>query len=555
MPHYYLRIEAVNLDYSVYDTYDISTIRGGSFLLLTAFDEIKRKAESKELELISSAASEALIKFEAENEKHAGELAEKYLATIPLPTRAVATFVSALIPIPENPQEAQKTFVAGLEKLKAACRWQQYQQWSFCLPDVDKTAQQPCSFDGVKPGIYPGPKPQQMLSIAVIIRREHGISLRQRVYREILADEAFVKQLTFPDDLEELTTDRARGNLSGKMAFIHLDGNRFGQIRDKICTDENALQKFQCHIQQTMRPVALRAILETLKHKETEVRFKLSQQSLINLREENIPDNTLQRLKQLKDKVFTNEKDFLTAVEKQIGDEQTGRYKKLILKHAETEFVRLETLLWGGDEIDWVVPAWQAWNVLKTFFTAAKQHQQYPSNLESALHLTHAVGVVFCHCKLPILQVREYARQLCDLAKPSRDLFPQAEQLNGAANRIAFLNMTAFDLIKGNVSEFLSDYHAPASVTEFILQADQLKEFEKHILTLKQNFPRNKLFDIVDALKNKQYDRIDAIRKRVCTVFPDRQEKLDCAIKAIVGDNLHRWFMIADLINYIGEDT
>ena len=37
---YYLRIEAINLDYFVYDTHDISTIRGGSFMLLSIFDAL-----------------------------------------------------------------------------------------------------------------------------------------------------------------------------------------------------------------------------------------------------------------------------------------------------------------------------------------------------------------------------------------------------------------------------------------------------------------------------------------------------------------------------------
>jgi len=43
MTEYYLRVEAVNLDYSVYDTYDVGTIRGGSFMLLNAFEGMEQK--------------------------------------------------------------------------------------------------------------------------------------------------------------------------------------------------------------------------------------------------------------------------------------------------------------------------------------------------------------------------------------------------------------------------------------------------------------------------------------------------------------------------------
>ena len=37
---YYLRVEGVNLAHFVYDTQDLSTVRGGSLLLLRAVDEV-----------------------------------------------------------------------------------------------------------------------------------------------------------------------------------------------------------------------------------------------------------------------------------------------------------------------------------------------------------------------------------------------------------------------------------------------------------------------------------------------------------------------------------
>ena len=65
-------------------------------------------------------------------------------------------------------------------------------------------------------------------------------------------------------------------------------------------------------------------------------RFKLTEQSLENLRKADVPDKTLEGLKSLENQEFTKESDFLNAVEKQIGNEQTVRYKELILKHAPT---------------------------------------------------------------------------------------------------------------------------------------------------------------------------------------------------------------------------
>ncbi len=63
--------------------------------------------------------------------------------------------------------------------------------------------------------------------------------------------------------------------------------------------------------------------------------FKLTKQSLKRLKEEELPDNILKDLEQLVDRGFEEENQFLNAVEKQIGKEQTVRYKELILKYAK----------------------------------------------------------------------------------------------------------------------------------------------------------------------------------------------------------------------------
>ncbi|HLO75259.1 MAG TPA: hypothetical protein VK196_02235, partial [Magnetospirillum sp.] len=69
---------------------------------------------------------------------------------------------------------------------------------------------------------------------------------------------------------------------------------------------------------------------------------------------------------------------------------------------------RLETLLWGGDEMVWVVPSWQVWPVLTAFFDATRD---WPHGM------THAGGVVVCHHKTPIRQVVALAHDLADRAK------------------------------------------------------------------------------------------------------------------------------------------
>lgn len=62
--------------------------------------------------------------------------------------------------------------------------------------------------------------------------------------------------------------------------------------------------------------------------------FKLTEQAFDMLRNENMPENILKSLKTFEDREFSDERSFLNAVKKHIGEERVVRYKNLILKHA-----------------------------------------------------------------------------------------------------------------------------------------------------------------------------------------------------------------------------
>lgn len=63
--------------------------------------------------------------------------------------------------------------------------------------------------------------------------------------------------------------------------------------------------------------------------------LKLTQQSFDALEKENIPGNILESLKMFKDRLYHGEANFIPSVERKLGKEQTDRYKTLILKHVE----------------------------------------------------------------------------------------------------------------------------------------------------------------------------------------------------------------------------
>jgi simple sugar transport system permease protein len=62
--------------------------------------------------------------------------------------------------------------------------------------------------------------------------------------------------------------------------------------------------------------------------------FKLTDQSLENLKEEGLPTATLAKLKSLKNKNFVNKDEFTKALKVMIGEEQYEQHEALLVKHA-----------------------------------------------------------------------------------------------------------------------------------------------------------------------------------------------------------------------------
>lgn len=62
--------------------------------------------------------------------------------------------------------------------------------------------------------------------------------------------------------------------------------------------------------------------------------FKITEQSLGKLRSEELPDDVLQKLESITDRLILGEKRFSTILSETLGDEQTVAYKRKILKRA-----------------------------------------------------------------------------------------------------------------------------------------------------------------------------------------------------------------------------
>jgi arsenate reductase-like glutaredoxin family protein len=74
--------------------------------------------------------------------------------------------------------------------------------------------------------------------------------------------------------------------------------------------------------------------------------------------------------------------------------------------------IRFETLLWGGDEMLFVMPAWHGFEFIHYFFDKTANWET-----PEGRQLTHAAGIVFCHVKSPIRIIRRIAQSIADTVK------------------------------------------------------------------------------------------------------------------------------------------
>ncbi len=471
---WYLRIEAVNLDHSVFDTHDISTIRGGSFMLLEVINKLHEKISALQPEVVG--ASVGLYRLTCHNEKEKNKILVDVEKELKEQAGKFATFVYACLPFTEN-----KEFSKIEQHLTANCHWQQYQTLSFALPE--SSAKDECDMNGVRPADDKINRSQGDIAVSAAVKKRFikGRELRNELYEKLLGE--LETKTQFTSDLESLAGKTKNGATEEKIALIHLDGNKFGKIRAESCRSIKDLKDFNKLIQEEIQEPSLKLLLTIATNQQN--------------------------------------KGFRTI-------------------HEE---VRIETLMWGGDEIELIVPASQLWDTLQIFFEVAS------STKFKGTALTYSAGVVVCLHTVPILQIRRYAEQLCGIAKGS------SKEVQ--SNQFALLNMSSFDAIHRDVGKFLDTYYHPATKNDFIVAFSEMQALRQHVRIIRKNFPKNKLYEIVAALqdplqaKKKTDEIIDRALKMISKPWKEPTKK---AIEAITASNTNKWFLISDIWSIVDNN-
>jgi len=457
----YVLLEGVNLYETLLDTQDLSTVRGASHTLLSLPEKIDELLKTPTLkrklpsgwsgEAVMAAASKGLYKLSAPDactppltEKAAVDLLRGWLSSETADPRfftqdhksppvaekdedlpalntslkwQVASHMSWVVVAqnshvtnPETGASEALTFSEIYTALNDKKADQQYQSLTCDLPRLDASifdqgsphGQLPCSIDGVRPrsaffwrsmdvgGVSPSP-----MSLAVATRRCLGRGGRRKhFYNELLQEAASDKlkkklaQLYFADDFGELVLAPPKDlpeAIAGKMAVLMMDGNAMGSaIAQQTATE------------QQYADYSKKVSLERAK-----IGAALLQEAI---------DNPL---------LHVSKAEFLqiNKAGKRVFAEYKDGVKRNVdaLAEQEAALIRLETLMWGGDEMAFVFPAWGLQGVLKALCGALPNG----ANIKDA-QFTYAIGVALCHHKTPIQEVYKLADNLTSAIKAAK---------------------------------------------------------------------------------------------------------------------------------------
>ncbi|TVR81418.1 MAG: hypothetical protein EA405_08735 [Rhodospirillales bacterium] len=418
-----LRIEGVNFDASVTDTNDLSTVRGGSFLHLDAIKAVKAMLERcqassptspigtlKDVQTLSEGASIGLFRLTWTEppllQKVCATVAgwldgrgQKDLKDAKLDTQhrrilARARFATFVVDIVQGTGEDAEAFITARENVIAANRWRQMQAPTLVPVKAERAdgrsaRDRVCSFDFVRPGSLkqePIKGEVRSISRSVFLRRGYGLRRKFDLYAEVLkrAGTSLPDQ-RFDDyarNFEEIAGPGDKGfPLSGKIAVFYADGNAFSRIQDTAVRGD-----FEPDI--SGDPHECQRCYD-------------------------------ERLRGWRDRLLAAVVDRLAACD--VGVRPNGDDKRKCR-------LRLETLIWAGDDGTWVVPASFGWTLASTFFAetlgldpdsgrprADDGWRLRGSKGECQLH--HAAGLVFCHHDAPITRIHRLARDLAEHAK------------------------------------------------------------------------------------------------------------------------------------------
>ncbi len=467
MPDHYLYLEAVNLGTVIDDTEDLSTRRAGGYMLLELVQEVAKDC-NENLETISIGASAGLFKLRTERPMAAARAGVERVLSRPLYTQA-----TVLVADTETDRIDTGNFKTAREGLLAAVRHRQMQTLGWITEfggpreppltfarDAPRRATEACEIDRMRPAvreaIFKKSPETRWQSLSVTRRRDEGIGLRRRFYARELKRETDIAALPdevmqghFTDHFDELTAfdKNCKGDLppalEHKMAVFYADGDSFGALAAG-CESADELNAWDRTVQSARRSF-LRALVDRIR------------------------SHPYGRL---------------------AGSKATGSAA------AVPSRLRLETLMWGGDEFRLVLPAWLALEAVELFFQTC--NVEWPKGQRRS----HSAALVFAHHNAPIGPLQRLASDLADTAKAAKKS-GGAPGLPAGADSLSWIVLESFDHAGGELDRYWQRRELPGiDWPQMSLSAARLSALRRHWPQVGKLLPRRALHRIVYGLQD-----------------------------------------------------
>ena len=533
-------VEAVNFAAIGMDTSDLSTMRGGGLMLLdaiTALDDpptvkggIRHRLEELHareafadfgVTTLTTGASSGVWRIDAPREVievlvadlRAGLRNGTAFPDKPILCAALrhATFVVvAISEAGPNSVEAPGEdggYLADRERLTAAVRWAQMSTPNEVYPDVpthrrageklrhgEGNAANVCSIDLKRPAM-----PDRLrvggreisVSQSVADRRAHGLAAKQGFYdREAAAGDRAGKKLSLPAEItrysrafatqfSSISEPRVGGPLADKIAVLHFDGNKFSDVQRRFVlgeiVDDRKEDLSDARQRAQLRQVDFDRLMKGMRREFLIDLVRLLAQS---------PGGSGEPSRE--------------------EVEERSRWEP---EHRGHPVVRLETLMWGGDECCFVMPAHLGFAVTRLLFDHVDGRGRTPWTI-GATQLGVAAGMVFCHHDAPIARIRTLAEKLVNLVKKRNQL---ASPDRRTANGLACLVLESQDHLGRDLEDHLALFWSPlkADTTASVLDVTvpELLRDLKHSLEV-AGFARRRLRSLAtDLHAGREFNR------------------------------------------------
>lgn len=431
---YWLLAEAQNFSAVVEDTQDLSTIRGGSAAMrlgVRAVDSDLQRLNGLEIENATIGGSMGIWRLKGTEPDARAALTAARRILRSKEYRHAAFCVALTHGVPGE------AFTSVRARLKAIAARQRHSEARTAYPEVETSPFVAiCPVDFVRPvptegTIQKHPDEDYAVSRSVSERRDLGMQSKQDVIGQVTSfvekpesvaevlSEADRKTRPFALQIASISEPKAlagtlRSTLKDKIAVIHLDGNGFGKIQDAALAADDTLEgqrNFDLQLQAALGSLIV-AVLET------------------------VVDGG--------------------GIGAPTDEEQDVR--KQLSMAAVKEIVRFETLLWGGDEIMFIVPARLGWRVAEKIAEVAEKltiDVDAGKGGTPPYRLRFAVGMVFCHHDAPISRIKSLADDLAGIAKQTAT-GPDGGLIRGReATRFVPVVMESFDHSGGDTDDLM----------------------------------------------------------------------------------------------------